>query len=111
MSKVTKEIKDAILYCTRLAIYDASSGDEDAWFEINRWVYQRLKQDEKSTQPDKSTLLDRQRGRCWRCKGRISDIKEADRHRLDRSKTYTEENNVVIICKQCHKELTRLEKK
>ena len=107
MSKVSKEIKDAVLYCTRLAICDASSGDEDAWFEINRWVYQRLKQDERRTQPEKSTLLDRQKGKCWRCKEIISDIREADKHRLDRGKTYTEDNNVVLVCKKffCFKKL------
>lgn len=101
--------KEEILECARQAIVEASAGDTNAWFEINRWVYSRLQLDERRKKPDKRGLSNKQHGLCWHCKKPLNDIKSTDIHRIDRGQWYIE-GNVVLVHKKCHQELNRLER-
>jgi hypothetical protein len=93
--------KEQILECVRQLITEASEGDTNAWFEINRWVYARLQLDERRKKPRKVDLLNKQNGLCYYCDGEIKDIKGTDTHRIDESRWY-DEGNVALVHRSCH---------
>jgi len=91
--------KEQILEYVRQLIAEASEGDVNAWFEINRWVYARLQLDERRKKPRKVDLFNKQHGLCYCCKGKINDIKGTDR--IDESQWY-DEGNVALVHRSCH---------
>ncbi len=94
-----------ILNQTRSQIKEAASGNSDAWFKINRYVYARLLGDERKKKPKKVDLFDKQRGICWICYGRIDKIKETDTHRIDEKLGYDDVDNVVLVHRSCHQRI------
>ena len=94
-----------ILNQTRSQIKEAASGNSDAWFKINRYVYARLLGDERKKKPKKVDLFDKQKGLCWICKERIENIKDTDTHRINEELGYDDVNNVVLVHRSCHQRI------
>lgn len=94
-----------ILAEVRKQIKESAGDSSDNWFKINRYVYARLLLDERKSKPKKIVLFDKQKGICWICKERIEKIKDTDTHRLNESLGYDDENNVVLVHRDCHQRI------
>ena len=99
-----KEIGDSLLNHVRMVVREISKDDEDFEFKLNRWVYQRLMQDERAKKkPIKKELWELGMNSCQGCNKKFKSLKGVEIHRIDSSKAYSIDN-CELLCKPCHQE-------
>ena len=97
-----KRIGDRILDHARFVIGVAARNDAQMRFKLNRWVYQRLLQEEiRQKRPIKQALWDSGIRACQRCKRKFKSIKGVEIHRKDINKIYSTDN-CQLLCRECH---------
>lgn len=96
----------SILDEVRHAIKDASNGDPDAWFKINRWVHARLNLDERKPKLAIKKALFSQSNKCSYCHGPLQSLKNIHLDRLNDEKGYSFKN-CVLAHPDCHQKKTR----
>jgi hypothetical protein len=102
----TKEIGDRILRQTRKMISEATEGDENLKFRVNRWVFARMLGDEqKIKRPIKKALFEAGACRCTGGGQEFKSLKNVELHRKDGALAYSAEN-CVLLCRPCHSKET-----
>ncbi len=102
-----KRVGDALLNHIRSMVQETAGDDPDLRFKLNRWIYARLQQDDRTaSRLIKKELWDLGIHHCQdqKCRKKFRTLKGVEIHRIDSSHAYSLEN-CELLCKPCHQKL------
>jgi hypothetical protein len=104
-----KRVGDKILDHVRFVIATAAGDDPDMRFSLNRWIFQRLSNEERLAKKSiKAKLWRTGMQSCQACGEGFKSPKNVEIHRKDDMRGYFVEN-CELLCRDCHIELGRRE--